>query len=93
VALEIRVSKTKTKVVTYDQNEFSADLAPGSTFTLNPNYVPHSQSLAGRSEYVWSQSNTRLILEQSLRTGGSVGYLTIEGGHVSRTRVDLVCRP
>jgi hypothetical protein len=91
-ALSIRVSKTKTKVTAFDANELSADLAPGSTFVLDPNYSPRSVSLAGRSEYVWDQSNTRLIMEQSLRTGGTIGYLTIEGGHVSRERADLVCR-
>ncbi len=92
VALEVRVSKTKVKVVSYDENEFAADLAPGSTFALDASYVPKSPSLAGRAEYTWEQSNTRLILEQALRTGGTVGYLTIEGGHVTRERADLVCR-
>jgi len=92
VALSIRVSKTKTKVTAYDANEFGADIGNGSTFTLNPDYTPRSQSLLGRSEYVWDTSNTRFILEQSLRTGGSVGYLTIEGGHLSHARQDFTCR-
>jgi hypothetical protein len=92
VALSIRVSKTKTKVTAYDANEFAADIGTGSTFTLNPDYVARSASLAGRSEYVWDTSNTRFILEQSLRTGGTVGYLTIEGGHLSHARQDFTCR-
>ena len=92
VALSIRVSKTKTKVTAYDTNEFAADIGVGSSFTLNPDYAPRSQSLVGRSEYVWDTSNTRFILEQSLRTGGTVGYLTIEGGHLSHARQDFTCR-
>lgn len=50
VALSVRVAKTKAKVVAYDPNEFVADVAPGSSFTLDPSYVPRSQSLSGRSE-------------------------------------------
>lgn len=92
VAVSIRVSKTRTKVTAYDANEFAADIDAGSTFKLNPDYVPRSRSLLGRSEYVWDSSNTRFILEQSLRTGGTVGYLTIEGGHLSHTRQDFTCR-
>jgi hypothetical protein len=91
-ALDVRISKTKTKVLGVDDSEFTSDLAVGSSFALVASYVPHSKEFAGRSKYAWSQSNTSLIMEQSLRTGGTTGYLTIEGGHVTRTRVDLVCR-
>src|SRR5512143_1729576 len=85
-AFKIRVSKTRTKITAADPNELASDLAEGSTLVLDPNYAPHSQAFVGRSRYGWDQSNTVLIMEQSLRTGGAVGFLTIEGGHISRTR-------
>ena len=56
--LDVRVSKTKTKVIAVDENEFTSDLAAGSSFALVANYSPHTKDFVGRSKYAWSQSNT-----------------------------------
>lgn len=89
-ALHVRVSKTRAKVLDVDTNEFGADLT-GQSFTWNASYVPHTQAFQGRAQYRHAEDNTVLVMEQTLRTGGT-GYLTIEGGHIPRERADFICR-
>ena len=95
-SIRLRVSKTKSKLTVIDTQEFSAGL--DGTYTYNPNYKPRATQFAGRAEYNHPLDNTVIIMEQEVRTGGYAlhvggngGFVTLEGGHIPRTRADFIC--
>lgn len=96
-AVHVRVSKTKATLTVSDPNAFPQVNLPG-TYTYNPNYKPSNPEFTGHAQYKHAADNTTLILEPELRTGGYAlkigghgGFMTLEGGHVARGRVDLLC--